>query len=180
MHISVFSWMKIFTVSITWNLKILSLPVQGINFVKVNCFLWIRYSGSVDNRHYSLRMQIAQFAVPREFFFMSKCRRIYITSDLNSRVYWIGKINIEANKVYSQHLIDEAHPPSPLGVRNGCTQATEKLPSGGMISFVFPKSLAFLNALWIVRSLQREYRKRAIATLHTKAQHTHFKMNNTH
>jgi len=36
-------------------------------------------------------------------FFVSKCI-IYITSDLNSRVYCIGKINIEANKVYFRRV----------------------------------------------------------------------------
>jgi len=34
------------------------------------------------NRHYSLGMQIAQFAIPREFFLVSKCRLIYIRNDL--------------------------------------------------------------------------------------------------
>jgi len=33
-------------------------------------------------------------------FFMSKCKLIYMTNGLNSRVVLIGKINIEANKFY--------------------------------------------------------------------------------
>jgi len=42
-------------------------------------------------------------------FFVSKCRLIYITLDLNSCVYWIGKINIEANKVYLQYDLIYKH-----------------------------------------------------------------------
>jgi len=80
------------------------------------------------------------------FFFVSKCRLIYIRSELNSRVYWIGKINIEANKVYS-HTCRNAQKLESLLLIIGCSIS---INYSLCVWSIFPQKFVTANLYYII------------------------------